>query len=149
MTLDSLRSSRNHSYLIEELRNKLRSLKAVNWSIDFGWVKTHVGIYGNELADNLAKEAASSSSMVCYERIPKSAMINKFHEVSLMEWQSAVSYTHLDVYKRQVEDWGGHLCAIYPSGRVYSVIILLFKADDDIVLRLGCYDFRICYDVLT
>ena len=75
VTLDSLRSSRNHSYLIEEIRNKLRSLKAVNWSIDFGWVKAHVGIYGNELADNLA-----SSSMVCYE---------------------PVSYTHLDVYKRQ------------------------------------------------
>ena len=106
--------------MIEEIRNKLRILKAVNWSIDFGWVKAHVGVYGNELADNLAKEAASSSSMVCYERIPKSVMINKFREVSLMEWQSEweqtlngvvtklffpsvkpVSYTHLDVYKRQ------------------------------------------------
>jgi len=32
----------------------------VKLKIKFSWVKTHAGIYGNEMADGLAKEAARS-----------------------------------------------------------------------------------------
>jgi ribonuclease HI len=58
VTLASLRNSFIHSSLIESIRNKTRILKSKNWSINFGWVKAHAGIEGNELAEKLAKEAA-------------------------------------------------------------------------------------------
>jgi ribonuclease HI len=58
ITLDSLKNSKNHNFLLEEMRQKIRILHSRNWSIDFGWVKAHTGIHGNELADRLAKQAA-------------------------------------------------------------------------------------------
>ena len=39
---------------------KVSTLEGSEWKIEFSWVKVHVGIYGNEIADRLAKEAARS-----------------------------------------------------------------------------------------
>jgi len=48
-------------------------LNKKNWEIKFKWVKAHAGIYGNETADRLAKEA-TQYHYVTYSRIPKSAI---------------------------------------------------------------------------
>jgi ribonuclease HI len=61
VTLASLKNHSMHSFLIEETRNKARHLSMPNWSIHFGWVKAHIGIEGNEVADKLAKEAAQDA----------------------------------------------------------------------------------------
>jgi hypothetical protein len=80
MALYSLNSNTNHTFLIEEIRKKLAEMGTTNLRIQFCWVKPHVCIHGNELADTLAKEAAtnalfrfcsyntilSSSYMCCY-----------------------------------------------------------------------------------
>ena len=39
----------------------MTSLEGANWSIELLWVKAHVAIVGNELADQLAKAAARDS----------------------------------------------------------------------------------------
>jgi ribonuclease HI len=57
ITLDSLRNAKNHNHLVEQIRKKTVNLNKQNWKIEFKWVKAHVGIYGNEIADRLAKEA--------------------------------------------------------------------------------------------
>ena len=54
VTLGSLKNYSLHSFLIAEIRNKLRHLSTLNWTIHFGWVKAHIGIEGNEAADKLA-----------------------------------------------------------------------------------------------
>jgi ribonuclease HI len=50
MTLDSLKNSNIHTFLIEDIR-RLMEMKKINWKIQFCWVKAHVGIQGNELAE--------------------------------------------------------------------------------------------------
>ena len=61
ISIDSIKNARKHSYLIEKIRKKMTSLERDNWKIEFSWVIAHVGIAGNELADQLAKAAASDS----------------------------------------------------------------------------------------
>ena len=58
IALDSLKNIDNHGYLIEKIRKRVSILERLNWMIEFSWVKAHMGIYGNELADRLEKDAA-------------------------------------------------------------------------------------------
>jgi len=78
VSLDSLHNPNNHAHLAEEIRKRVTSMKGAKWKIKFSWVKAHAGIYGNEMADKLAKQAArSDGSSYGYSRIPISAV---YHE---------------------------------------------------------------------
>jgi ribonuclease HI len=61
IALDSIRSAKNHNRLVEEIRKRAVTLNKKKWKIEFKWVKTHAGIYGNEIADRLAKEATQTT----------------------------------------------------------------------------------------
>jgi ribonuclease HI len=60
ITLNKLQNSNIHTYIIEEIRRKLTEMKKTRWKITLCWVKAHAGIRGNELADTLAKKAATN-----------------------------------------------------------------------------------------
>jgi hypothetical protein len=64
-------------------------MESQNWKIEFNWIKAHAGHHGNELADQLAKEAATSRDInVCYKRTPKITVLRELNELSLTKWQS-------------------------------------------------------------
>jgi len=58
-----------------------------NWTIKFTWIKPHLGIYGNELADTLAKEASRKDDISC-RTIPKTEIIHQLREQSIAKWQN-------------------------------------------------------------
>ena len=88
ITLDSLQNTSNHAYLIEEIRKRVAILESSKWKIGFSWIKAHVGIYGNEMADRLAEEVArSKDTNIAFHRIPKSTLYYEVEEEA-RQWQS-------------------------------------------------------------
>jgi ribonuclease HI len=71
ITLDSIRSAKNHNHLVEEIRRAVTLIKK-NWKIEFKWVKAHARVYEDEIAGLLVKEA--TQYYVTYSRITKCAI---------------------------------------------------------------------------
>jgi hypothetical protein len=66
----------------------MTSLERANWNIELSWIKAHVGIFGNELADRLAKAAASDTEAnIFFSRLPMSTLISKIQEETKLKWQ--------------------------------------------------------------
>jgi len=60
ITLDKLQNSNIHTYIVEEIRRKIMEMKESEWKIKLCWVTACAGTTGNELADTLAKRAATN-----------------------------------------------------------------------------------------
>jgi len=88
ITVEKIRNSNIHTCIIEEIRRKLIGMKNTGWNITLRWVKAHVGIKGNELADTLAKKAAKDETMIeSYKKVPKSVVARELEEESIRKWQ--------------------------------------------------------------
>jgi len=109
IALDSLKNVNNHGYLIEEIRKRVSILERLNWTIEFSWVRTHIGIYGNELADQLAEEAARSSDRtVAFNRIPRRTLYSEIEEEANQklqkEWENCTKAAITKQYFPQLQD---------------------------------------------
>ncbi|GBM60194.1 hypothetical protein AVEN_215229-1 [Araneus ventricosus] len=58
-----------------------------NARIRLGWVKAHIGIKGNEIADTLAKEATTDGIPASLP-FPKSFLKKQLLQLSLSRWQA-------------------------------------------------------------
>ena len=59
-------------------------MRKINWKIQFSFIKAHVGILRNELADALPKKAVKKADIIeCYKKVPKSLVISELSERSL------------------------------------------------------------------
>jgi len=83
-TLDKLQNSKIHAHIAEEIRGKITVMKESEWEITLCWIKAHAGIRGNELADTLAKKAATNKNITeSYNKIPKSVLMKDLEEESI------------------------------------------------------------------
>jgi len=62
-------------------------LEKRNWTITLSWIKAHVAIYGNELADKLAKEATRKDS-ISFNTIPENEVVQQLRDQSIAKWQN-------------------------------------------------------------
>jgi len=74
--------TKNHDYIIEEIRKKVIALEKCNWTIIFTWIKAHARNYGNDLADKLSKETVRYKH-ISFNRIPKSEILQQAKDQSI------------------------------------------------------------------
>jgi primosomal protein N' len=83
-------------------------LERTNWTIEFSWVKAHVVIYRNELADQLAKAAVRNrDTTISFNRIPKSTLYSEIEEVTQKwqeEWESCMKAATTKQFSPNVQD---------------------------------------------
>ena len=88
VTLDSLKNNSIVNPIILQTRAAVRQLMSEDWIIHFEWVKAHIGIKGNEMADKLAKEAAEDEQLcIIYNRTPLTSAITEQRKDSIIKWQ--------------------------------------------------------------
>jgi ribonuclease HI len=87
-TLESLNNVDKHTFLTEEMRQKVQEMGSRGWTTRFRWTKAHAGTTGNKLADKLAKEALSKTIIpISYNRAPKSVINRDLEDNSRETWQ--------------------------------------------------------------
>ncbi|KAJ4442788.1 hypothetical protein ANN_04381 [Periplaneta americana] len=88
ITIALLKNNENRNELVERIKQKFKQLKDNRWTIHMKWVKAHVGLHGNEMADRLAKEAAMEDALdSVYDKIPEIQIIREIKENRLRSWQ--------------------------------------------------------------
>jgi hypothetical protein len=72
-------------------------LEDLRLTVFFNWVKAHVGIQGNELANRLAKKAATDDKgETVYDKIPRETIITEGKENVITQLAGSVD----KLYKR-------------------------------------------------
>ena len=67
ITQQLLQNQEELTHIIEQIRTKVREMEEQQWIVEFSWIKAHAGHHGNELADQLAKEAVRPSKSATLE----------------------------------------------------------------------------------
>ena len=88
VTLGTLNNRNKHYMLMEIKRMAIKKLEDQQWTMVFNWVKAHIGIEGNEMADRLAKKASTDNAIeLVYNKIPRETIMTEGQKIEMSEWQ--------------------------------------------------------------
>jgi len=72
--------------LVQDILCKTHAICSAGGEVLFSWIPSHVGIHGNELADEAAREASLGTN-IDIQHIPFQDMLIYYRQVTRNEWQ--------------------------------------------------------------
>lgn len=84
----AIRKFHQRSQVVQLIQRLLKFLESSKINIHIAWTRAHVGTYGNERADSLAKDATLSLQSLNTVKIPISFLKSTFHENLINSWQN-------------------------------------------------------------
>ncbi|KAJ2947204.1 hypothetical protein O0L34_g16912 [Tuta absoluta] len=85
-SLELLRNSQSFHPLSFQIRKNIKDLQTRNQTIRLFWIRAHVGVEGNERADQLAKQAAKMKVKPIYDCCPVSYIKRELRSRSVSVW---------------------------------------------------------------
>ncbi|MEW8545066.1 MAG: reverse transcriptase domain-containing protein, partial [Candidatus Thiodiazotropha sp.] len=121
-------SSNSYCDVTRKINSHLQQFRANGWKIEILWTPGHTDIQGNEVADELAKEAALEAkeldigtSVITHQDIKKAAR-SSILEKWQNKWEISNTGRELFQYKPQIDPKPKH---DYPNHKIYSVLLQL------------------------
>ena len=108
-SLQILLNNRRNNPIANDIITLLYNLKTTGRVIKFCWVPAHSNIQGNETADRLAKEAATSQTDITHSHIPHRdyyrVIREKIYEDWQLEWSNTPTTNKLRSIRPSVSTW--------------------------------------------
>ncbi len=87
--ISAISNTQTHNPIIHKIHTLIQQLETSGIAITFQWIRGHSGIYGNERADELAKEGSRlPNTDAIYNYYPLSYAKRNFREQSLIAWSN-------------------------------------------------------------
>ena len=113
-SIKALHKRNSNSATIKNCNKELNML-AINNTVTVEWVKAHIGIKGNEIADSLAKEGCSGTPNNCNTPIPNSMIKRK-----------SILRADMNTYKLFQEQGGKHTKDLINETKQVKRVIKIF-----------------------
>ena len=100
-------SPKHHSNIINQIKEKIEQLNTEDFDLTIQWIPSHVGVPGNEMADQLAREAHTKG--VTNFPLEISEIIRKVRKRLIIKWQQQYDTQkdtlHLGQIKGTIASW--------------------------------------------
>jgi len=87
-SIKALTDSDSCSYLVQQILQQVDTCQNKNIQIKFMWIRGHEGNRGNDIADQLAKQGASSHQAFDYDLIPVSYVKKAIYDQTIQIWNN-------------------------------------------------------------